>query len=296
MRIGVIFPQIEIGEDPVAIRDWAQAAEGAGFDHILVYDHVLGAHPDRFEGRFRPPYNHETPFHEPFVLFGYMAALTERIELTTGVLVLPQRQTALVAKQAAQADVLSGGRVRLGVGIGWNFVEYEALGENFRNRGRRVEEQVQLMRRLWTEALVDFDGRYHKVSQSGINPLPVQRPIPVWMGGGAEAVLKRIARMADGWFPQFRPGPQGAETIERLRGYVRDAGRREEDVGIEGRISMFNTPEEQWGEALEGWRGLRASHVSLNTMGVGLQSPGGHIDAMRRFIELARPAAAQGRQ
>ncbi len=162
MKLGVVFPQSEIGNDPIVIRDYAQAAEQLGYDHVLVFDHVLGAHPDRFE-KFRPPYDYRTPFHEPFVLFGYLAAVTTKLELTTGIVILPQRQTALVAKQAAAVDVLSGGRMRLGVGIGWNHVEYEALGENFHNRGRRVEEQIALMRRLWTEELVDFDGRYDNV-------------------------------------------------------------------------------------------------------------------------------------
>jgi probable F420-dependent oxidoreductase len=288
MKLGVVFPQTEIGNDPAVIRDYAQAAEGLAYDHVLVFDHVLGAHPERFEGRFRPPYNHATPFHEPFVLFGYLAAVTQRLELTTGIIILPQRQTALVAKQAAAVDVLSGGRMRLGVGIGWNFVEFEALGENFRNRGRRIEEQIALMRRLWTEELVDFDGKYHTVKQSGINPLPVRRPIPVWMGGTADPVLRRIAKTADGWFPQFQPGPQSAETLERLRGYIRDAGRKAEDVGIEGRISLVNTPEDQWGAALDGWRELRATHVSVNTMNAKLASPRDHIDAITRFIDVAR--------
>jgi alkanesulfonate monooxygenase SsuD/methylene tetrahydromethanopterin reductase-like flavin-dependent oxidoreductase (luciferase family) len=183
--------------------------------------------------------------------------------------------------------VLSNGRLRLGVGIGWNFVEYEALGENFRNRGRRIEEQIALMRELWTKELVDLDGRYHHVSRAGINPLPIQRPIPVWMGGVVEPVLKRAARIADGWFPQFRPGPEGAETIERLRGYLREAGRRPEDFGVEGRISMFNTPEDQWAAALEGWRAMGATHVSFNSMNAGLASPQAHIDAIRRFAEQA---------
>lgn len=288
MRLGAIFPQTEIGNDPLVIRDYAQAVEAMGYDHLLVFDHVLGAHPDRFEGRFRPPYRYGTPFHEPFVLFGFLAAVTSRIELTTGILILPQRQTALVAKQAAAVDVLTNGRLRLGVGIGWNFVEFEALGQNFKNRGRRIEEQIALMRRLWTEELVDFDGKYHSVKQAGINPLPVQRPIPLWMGGGADEVLRRIAKMADGWFPQFRPDAQAAETLERLRGYVRDAGRRREDVGIEGRVSMFNTPEDQWPAAIEAWRGLGVTHLSLNTMGAQLASPQGHLDALRRFIDLAR--------
>jgi probable F420-dependent oxidoreductase len=289
MRFGVVFPQTEMGNDPAVIRDYAQAAEALGFHHILAFDHVLGAHPDRFEGRFRPPYTHLTPFHEPMVLFGYLAAVTTRIELTTGVIIAPQRQTALLAKQAAAVDVLSGGRMRLGIGIGWNHVEYEALGENFRNRGRRIEEQVALMRRLWTEELVDFAGKYHTIKQAGINPLPVRRSIPVWMGGGAEAVLQRIARIADGWFPQFRPGPQAAETLERLRGYIQEAGRKPGDVGIEGRISLFNTPEDAWADAITGWRDLGATHLTVNTMNVNLPSPQAHIDTITRFA-----AAAQG--
>jgi probable F420-dependent oxidoreductase len=288
MKLGVIFPQSEIGTDPIAIRDYAQAAEELGYHHILVFDHVLGAHPDRLEQLgFRPPYSYETPFHEPLVLFGYFAAITSTIELVTGILILPQRQSALVAKQAAAVDVLSGGRLRLGVGIGWNIVEYEALNENFRNRGRRIEEQVALLRELWTKELVTFDGRFHHVDRAGINPLPTQRPIPLWMGGMTEPVLKRIARLADGWFPQFRPGPDATATIERLRGYVQEAGRKTEDVGIEGRISMFNTPEPEWADALAGWSVLGASHVSFNTMNVGLSSPRAHIDAIRRFKDAA---------
>lgn len=288
MRIGVVFPQTEIGNDPVAIRDYAQAAEQLGYRHLLVYDHVLGAHPDRFEHLgFRPPYTYQTPFHEPFVLFGYLAGLTTTLELVTGILILPQRQTALVAKQAAEVDVLTKGRLRLGVGVGWNPIEFEVLGEEFTNRGRRIEEQVALLRRLWTDELVDFEGKYYTVRQAGINPLPVQRPIPLWMGGMTEPVLRRTARIADGWFPQFRPGARSAETIERLRGYVRDAGRSVEDVGIEGRINLSNTPEDQWGAALEGWRDMGASHVCFNTMGVDLPSPQGHIDAIRRFKDVA---------
>jgi probable F420-dependent oxidoreductase len=287
MRLGVVFPQVEIGNDPSQIRDYAQAVEGMGFDHLLAYDHVLGAHPDRFEGRFRPPYTHETPFHEPFVLFGFLAAVTQRLELATGIVILPQRQTALAAKQAAAVDLLSGGRLRLGVGIGWNFVEFEGLNENFRNRGRRVEEQVALMRRLWTEALVDFEGKYHTVKQAGINPLPVQRPIPLWMGGGAERALRRMARIADGWMPQFRPGDQGAATLEQLRGWIHDEGRDPKDFGIEGRLSMFNTPERDWAQAIQWWHDQGATHLTFNTMGVHHATSKEHLDAVRRFKDIA---------
>src|SRR5438105_2091500 len=194
MRIGVVFPQTEIGSDPSVIRDYAQAAESIGYKHLLVYDHVLGASTEH-RPDWRGPYTSETPFHEPFVLFGYLAAITQQLELVMGVLVLPQRQTALVAKQAAEVDVLSGGRLRLGVGIGWNQVEYEALGEDFHNRGKRIEEQITLLRELWTEPVVDFTGRWHRVAEAGVNPLPMQRPIPIWMGGYADVVLERAGRM-----------------------------------------------------------------------------------------------------
>jgi probable F420-dependent oxidoreductase len=284
MKIGAIFPQLEIGSDPIVIRDYAQAVEAMGFDHILVYDHVLGAHPDRFEGKFRPPYTHQSVFHEPFVLFGYLAGLTTKIEFATGIIILPQRQTALVAKQAAEVDVLSGGRLRLGVGIGWNHVEYEALGENFRNRGRRVEEQIALMRRLWTEDLVDFDGKYHSIKQAGINPLPIQRSIPVWMGGSADAAMRRIAKIADGWYPQQQAGDSGQRAVDTIRAYVADAGRDPAAFGIEGRLGLLTTtPEDKWSESLAWWRGVNATHVSVNTMGAGLASPQDHIETLRRF-------------
>ena len=204
MKIGVTFPQTEIGSDPAAVLDYAQAAEGLGFSHLIVFDHVLGANAANRPG-WSGAYQHTDSFYEPFALFGYLAGVTRRLELVTAVIILPQRQTALVAKQAATVDVLSGGRLRLGVGIGWNDVEYEALGENFHDRGRRSEEQIEVMRALWTNELVTYEGRWHRITDAGINPLPVQRPIPVWLGGGADPVLRRVARMADGWFPQVRP-------------------------------------------------------------------------------------------
>lgn len=293
MKIGAIFPQLEIGSDPAVIRDYAQAVEAMGFDHILVYDHVLGAHPDRFkdlyEGKFRPPYDYRSTFHEPFVLFGYLAALTSRIELATGIIILPQRQTALVAKQAAEIDVLSGGRLRLGVGIGWNHVEFEALNENFRNRGRRVEEQITLLRRLWTEDLVDFNGKYHTIQQAGIQPLPVQRPIPIWMGGMTDPAMRRIARIADGWYPQQQAGERGQQAVDLMRQYVADAGRDPAQFGIEGRLGLLtSTAENKWAESLQWWRDINATHVSLNTMGANLPNPQAHIDLLRRFMDSTR--------
>ena len=221
MQLGVIFPQVEMGVDPVAIRDYAQAVEQMGYTHLAVYDHVLGAgtttRPD-----WRGPYTSESLFHEPLVLFGYLAGCTRGLELVTEVIILPQRQTALVAKQAAEVDVLSGGRLRLGVGIGWNDVEYEVLGEDFHTRGRRVSEQIAVLRALWTQEVVTFEGKWHRITEAGINPLPVQRPIPIWMGGGrAESALRRIARLADGWFPQVRPDDAGRALLESLRGYTK---------------------------------------------------------------------------
>jgi probable F420-dependent oxidoreductase len=282
MKLGVVFPQTEIGADPTAVRDYAQAAEELGYRYLLVYDHVIGANPER-PGGWRGPYTYRSLFHEPFVLFGYLAGLTRSLELVTGVIILPQRQTVLVAKQAAEVDVLTGGRLRLGVGLGWNVVEYEALGENFRNRGRRVEEQIRVLRALWQDELVTFKGRWHQIPDAGIRPLPVQRPIPIWMGGMAEAVLQRAARLADGWFPQFQPGPQAQAMVDRLRQYVREAGRDPQAFGIDGRIGLGVGGPQEWVAGVQAWQALGATHLAVNTMGIGLASPAAHMDGIRRF-------------
>jgi probable F420-dependent oxidoreductase len=283
MRIGMVFPQREIGDDPLLIRDYAQAAEGLGYSHLLVFEHVLGvglgSRPD-----WRGPYDVDDTFHEPFVLFGYLAGLTTRIELATGVIVLPQRQTALVAKQAAQVDVLSGGRLRLGVGVGWNEAEYEALGEDFRNRGRRIEEQVALMRELWTQRAVEFTGRWHRVPDAGLNPLPVQRPIPIWFGGHADAVVRRVAAMGDGWLPQMPPGPQARSALDRLREYAAAAKRDPAEIGVEARVGLQQGERSRWREHVDGWRELGASHLAVNMMDLGLHGAE-HIDAIARLRE-----------
>lgn len=281
MRFGAVFPQTEIGSDPIAVRDWAQAVEGLGYNHILIYDHVLGASVVNRPG-WRGPYTSDTLFHEPFVLFGYFAALTERVELVTDVIILPQRQTALVAKQAAEVDVLSGGRLRLGIGVGWNEVEYEGLNESFGNRGKRSEEQIAVLRALWTAPVVTFEGRWHRIPEAGINPLPVQRPIPVWIGGHAEPVLERTGRIGDGWFPQRPPGDEMRAAIERIHGYAREAGRDPAAIGIEARLSVAQVPEGEWTRFRDAWRDLGATHLGVNTMGAGLASPQSHIDALRR--------------
>ena len=287
MQLGVVFPQTEIGADPGGVRNYVQAVEQMGYAHLAIYDHVLGADPTH-RPDWRGPYTSKTLFHEPMVLFGYLAALTQHLELVTSIIILPQRQTALVAKQAAEIDVLAQGRFRFGVGIGWNQVEYEALGEDFHNRGRRMEEQIAVLRALWTQEVVTFEGKWHRITEAGINPLPVQRPIPIWMGGGAEPVLQRIARLADGWFPQLRPGDAARATIERLRGYAREAGRDPASIGIEARLSISTGTPEDWTQAGRFWRDLGATHLGVNTMGAGFTSVDQHIQALRRVMEAVR--------
>jgi probable F420-dependent oxidoreductase len=291
MRIGVVFPQTEIGADPGAVRAYAQAVEGLGFQHLLAYDHVLGADPAGHPG-FSGPYTSQSLFHEPFVLYGYLAAVAPSLELVTGVIILAQRQAVLAAKQAAEVDVLTGGKFRLGVGIGWNAVEYEGLGMEFRNRGRRVEEQIALMRRLWTEPVVTFEGRYHRVTAAGINPLPVQRPIPVWIGASAEAAIKRAAETADGFFPQ-RPLEGGwPATMERIRGWLEAAGRDPRRFGIEQRINANSGTPDDWRKTAEEWRALGATHLSVNTMNAGLRGADAHVARLQQAYDALRDVAA----
>ena len=281
MRYGVVFPQTEIGTDPALIRDFGQTAEALGYQHILAYDHVIGANPASRPG-WRPPYTYKDSFHEPFVLFAYLAGVTKKIEFVTGVIILPQRQTVLVAKQAAALDVLSGGRLRLGIGIGWNPVEYEALGENFKNRGRRSEEQVEVMRKLWTQELVTYEGQWHKITDAGLNPLPVQKPIPIWFGGSDDRALRRLARLGDGWFPLMGPDATCRAAIEKISSYAREAGREPKNIGIEGRLMFGQRSPEEWAGEIEAWKNLGATHVTINTMKAGLASPADHIEAIRR--------------
>ncbi len=289
MRIGVVFPQTESGTDVGAIREYLQAVEQLGYVHLVAYDHVLGAdtasRPD-----WKGPYSSASLFHEPFVFFAFVAALT-RLELAPAVIVLPQRQTALVAKQAAEVDVLTRGRTRVGVGLGWNTVEFEALGTSFTNKNRRIEEQIALMRELWTKPVVDFKGRWHRVDRAGLNPLPVQRPIPVWMGGTADPALRRIARIADGWFAQHPPSDNGRETFARFRGYLRSAGRDPDAFPIEGRLSVgrIKGGPDEWVSTARAFRDdLRCSHLEVNTMGAGYATLGEHVKALATFARAAK--------
>jgi probable F420-dependent oxidoreductase len=287
MNIGVVFPQIEFPPDPLAIRDYVQSVEELGFTHILAYDHVLGANPDR-PGGWQGPYTYQHTFYEPFVLFSYMAAITHKLEFVTGILILPQRQTALVAKQAATLDVMCGGRLRLGIANGWNEVEYISLGENFHDRGRRIEEQVDLLRQLWTQPLVNFSGRWHNIPDAGLAPLPVQRPIPIWFGGQADVVLRRVARLGDGWMPNYRSVEQARPALDALGRYLEEAGRSPASLGLEPRLSLNLVSEGEWPAFIESWKNVGATHLTVNTMGCGFATPTAHIEALRRFVEAIR--------
>ncbi len=284
MKIGVVFPQTEFGNDPAAVRDYAQTAEALGFTHILAYDHILGANPHR-PGGWQGPYTYQTPFHEPFVLFAFMAGATQNIEFVTGIIILPQRETAVVAKQAATLDVLSNGRFRLGVGIGWNEVEYVALNQNFKTRGKRIEEQVKVLNLLWQNELVTYEGRWHTIPDAGLNPLPVQRPIPIWFGGHADAVLRRIAQAGAGWLPNYRDAARAKPEIAKLAGYLAENGRSLTDIGIEFRLSYGDGNPDTWRQTIEAWQAVGATHMTLNTMYLGFATPQQHIDAITRFAK-----------
>jgi probable F420-dependent oxidoreductase len=284
MKIGAIFPQLDIGADRGAIREYGQAVDEMGFDHLLAFDHVVGADPAVHAG-WAGAYDVQSTFHEPFVLFGFLAGICPDLEFATGIVILPQRQTVLVAKQAAEVDILSDGRFRLGVGIGWNAVEYEALGERFNNRGRRIEEQIELLRRLWTEPAFTFEGKFHHVTGAGISPLPLQQPIPLWMGGNAGPALERVGRLADGWFANAKPGPQLDEALTTIRDSAQAAGRNPDDVGIEGRILVGDGDVDRIAREFGEWGDLGVSHVSFNTMRAELEGVDAHVRALQLALD-----------
>jgi probable F420-dependent oxidoreductase len=293
VRYGLIVPQQEIGPVPADVARYAQVAERRGFTFLNIYDHVLGA--DR---AIRPDwgarYALEDQFHEPFVLYGYLAALT-RLELVTGVIILPQRQTALVAKQAAEVDVLTGGRFRLGVGIGWNPVEYEALGVDFRTRAARLEEQVALLRRLWTEESVTFSGRFDTVDHAGLLPPPIQRPIPIWLGGGtASAVVERIGRIADGWMCNTAPGPELDEALAGIARAADAAGRDRAAIGLQMHVRVEGRFERDLLlPVVEQCRALGTTHLAFDPGRIG-RTPEQHVEFVEELadlLELARVAS-----
>ncbi|HEX3244268.1 MAG TPA: LLM class F420-dependent oxidoreductase [Chloroflexota bacterium] len=282
MQLGVVFPQTEIGEDPAGLAAYAKAAQELGYQHLLAYDHVVGADTS-VRPRWAGPYTSESSFHEPFVLFGYLAGVVPGMELVSGVIILPQRQTVLAAKQAAEVDVLSGGRLRLGIGIGWNDVEYEALGMDFKRRGRRFEEQIGLLRRLWTEPVLTALGEFDRITAAGINPLPIQRPIPLWIGASAEPALKRAATLADGFFPQ-RPLEGGWKvTLEKMRAWREESGKSWTGFGIEARVDGRTGTADDWRKSAEEWQELGATHISVTTTRCGLFGSDAHIARIREM-------------
>ena len=304
MKFGVVFPQTEIGADPGPVREFILEAEKLGFYGVMIFDHVIGGVRDRYpEVDFT--YDIDDAFHEIMVLMGYMAAITSRIKLVTGIVILPQRQTVLVAKQAAEVDLLSRGRLVLGIGAGWNPIEFDALGESFRNRGRRSEEQINLMRKLWTQKIVDYQGQWNKVRFAGLNPLPVQRPIPVWFGGHSDPVLERTGRIGDGWIPTAASGSEGSRwaadpglpdlpaimppdseaklKVEAIHDSARNAGRNAADIEIAVLSSPYDTDVK---DEIEAWRSVGATQYYLTTMGIGLDSVEGHLETIRSFRKL----------
>jgi probable F420-dependent oxidoreductase len=282
VQIGVTFPQLEIGSDPGGIRAYAQAAEELGYTHLLAYDHVLGAEPSGWPG-WSGAYNHQSSFHELFAVFGYIAGVAPRLSLVTGVIILPQRQTALVAKQATEIDLLTGGRFRLGVGIGWNYVEFEGLGKDFKNRARRFEEQIALIRELTTKPVLTFNGHYEQIRSAGINPLPVQRPLPIWIGAFADPALKRAAEIGDGFFPlgQSRDDGGWAATLTKMKGWREAAGKSWSTFGIDASIGAARGTPDDWRKKADDWRALGATYLSINTMGGSLGGPDGHIKRLK---------------
>src|SRR3974390_2653340 len=263
MKPNAFFPSLDIGTDPAKIRDWAQAAEDLGYAYIEVPDHVFGA-----KGRdgWVPLYNEKDPVHETFVTLGFLAAVTRTIGLSTGILIVPQRQTGVIAKQSAEVDILSGGRLRLGIGVGWNHIEYEALGVDWKTRGARQAEQVEVLRCLWSGDLVSFNGRFHHLKDVSIVPPPVQRPIPIWFGGSSDAVVARAARLGDGWMPIMAPDTQAEEKLAMLRAHLKSSGRDPDKFGIETWLRMQSPDPQSWVAAAEGWRRLGADMGMLDPM------------------------------
>jgi probable F420-dependent oxidoreductase len=292
MQLGCSLPVADIGTDPAALRDYAQAAEGLGFAHLMAPDHVLGANPATDQGGRRIGTT-ATPFHDPFVLFGFLAGCTQKIGFAVGVLILAQRQTVLVAKQAASLDVLCGGRFRLGIGVGWNEVEFVGLNENFHNRGRRSAEQVRVMQALWAEPHLTFDGEFHHIEDAGINPRPASGRVPIWYGGHAEATFRRCARYGDGFMPLAYPrGDAAVAAFEKLRGLTRAAGRDPAKMGIEVWVSPGTGGPEDWRSEIQFWKEAGVTHLNASTTytsnhhtRIAGRSASEHLAALSRFRE-----------
>ena len=289
MKLGIVFPHHEVGTDPGAIKAYAEGAEALGAQHMLIYDHVLGADPDR-PGGWSGPYDKDVAFHEPFTVFAFMAAVTSSIEFATSVLILPQRQTALVAKQAAELAILSGNRFRLGIGSGWNEVEYEALGVPFAARGRRQAEQVDLLRQLWASDNLTYRGRFHTVTQASILPRP-SAAIPIWFGGGAPALLERCATIGDGWFPLGGPNEKSAAAIAAMRRHRQAAGLPWEGFGIQAQAQFRGGDPQRWRKHAERWRDLGCTHLAIATHNAGNVAVEDHLAAARSYFDAVSELA-----
>ena len=281
MQIGAVFPHNEIGTDPGAIKAFAQGVESLGISHLLIYDHVLGADPDR-EGGFRGPYDKDVAFHEPFTTFAFIAAVTEKLEMITTVMILPQRQTVLAAKQAAEVALLSNNRFRLGVGVGWNEVEYVGLNETFTNRGRRQAEQVEVMRKLWSEDSLDYTGDYHRIDKASINPRPSQ-PIPVWFGGSAPALLDRVARLGDGWIPLMGANDKAQACIDTIKATREAAGLSFDNFGIQAQAQYAGGSPERWQKHAQAWQNMGCTHIAIATHNAGPTDVDGHLSRIREY-------------
>ena len=301
MKFGAVLPTCEIGDDPGAVRDWAQAAESLGYAHIVAYDHVLGAEHAGRDPKLWGPYTEHDAFHEPFVTFGFLAGVTSTIELETAVIILPQRQTALVAKQAAEVDVLSGGRLRLGVGTGWNHVEYESLGVDWVSRGKIFDDQIELLRALWTNDVVDHASDHHRIDRAGIKPRPA-RSIPIWFGGFSTVAMRRAARIGDG-FTFASAGRKTIEQVEQLRAALSAEGRDPATFPVELTIP-YGLGEDKWVSLSTEARDAAISHLGVNTMSTtsewsgtpapNLTSPAEHIAALETFITTVGAATEGG--
>jgi probable F420-dependent oxidoreductase len=296
MQLGAILPGRFLPADPSALADFAQGVEDLGYSHLVALEHVAGADLTNRPDWDGPPTLED--YHEPLVLFGYLAGLTRQLELVTDVLVLPQRQTVLLAQQAAEVDLLSRGRLRLGVGVGWAEPEFEALGADFHTRGKRIEEQIAVLRALWTQEVVTFHGEWHHIEEMGIRPRPVQRPIPIWLGGTVEASLRRVAAIGDGWMSATGPTEEVRQFTERLQSAAREMRRDPRTIGIQGVIGLVGKTPDDWRREVESWRGLGATHLVAGVGDAGIGSQKGpyggisalqaHLDLLRRFKEVAK--------
>ena len=282
MEIGAVFPHNEIGTDPQAIKDYAQGVEELGVTHLLIYDHVLGADRDR-PGGFEGPYDKDVAFHEPFTTFAFIAAVTKKLDMITTVMILPQRQTVLVAKQAAELAILSNNRFKLGIGVGWNAVEYTGLNENFKNRGKRQEEQVELMRLLWESEVLEYKGDYHHIDKASINPRP-SKSVPIWFGGGAPQLIERCADLGDGWIPLMGPNEAARKTLAAIKEKRESKGLDWDNFGVQAQAQYSGGDAERWNKHAEKWRNLGASHLAIATHNAEPTNVDGHLGRIKEYL------------